>query len=69
LEPGSSEIDGTWHYKLLQEKNMEQNKDEFIGIKIEPDKKQFLEKAAKKSKVSLSRYIRHIIDQFLSGKH
>jgi len=44
---------------------MEQNKDEFIGVKIEPDKKQILEKEARKSKVTLSRFIRHIIDQFL----
>ena len=47
---------------------MEQNKNEFIGIKIEPDKKQVLEKEAKKNKVTLSRFIRHIIDQFLSMK-
>lgn len=44
---------------------MEQNKDDFIGIKIEPNKKKLLENEAKKNDVTLSRFLRHIIDQFL----
>jgi len=50
-----------------QEKNMEQNKDDFIGVKIEPDKKKLLETEAKKNKVTLSRFLRHIVEEYFKG--
>jgi|PlaIllAssembly_1097288.scaffolds.fasta_scaffold200759_3 uncharacterized protein (DUF1778 family) len=46
---------------------MEQNKDDFIGVKIEPDKKKLLETEAKKNKVTLSRFLRHIVEEYFKG--